>query len=94
MESKELRHYIAVLVQANKWRRDLNVPSIYKMPNPQVLGNAIDVAVSLLKELADVMEMSEKESARFNLDDVDPNHLVHTHKATMEPGKDIKVMKR
>lgn len=39
------RHYAAVLIQANRYRRDRNVPSIYRMPNPTELGKAIDYAV-------------------------------------------------
>lgn len=48
-EEKVRRHYIAVLIQANRWRRDNNVPSIYKMPNPKEVGRAIDFAINYLK---------------------------------------------
>lgn len=44
------RHYIAVLIQANRYRRDRHVPSIYRMPDPTELGNAIDFAVETLKK--------------------------------------------
>ena len=43
------RHYIAVLIQANRYRRDQHVPSIYKMPDPTELGRAIDYAIKELK---------------------------------------------
>ena len=46
---KEHRHHIAVLIQANRYRRDKHVPSIYRMPNPKELGKAIDYAVEHLK---------------------------------------------
>lgn len=43
------RLYLAVLIQANRYRRDRHVPSIYKMPNPTLLGEAIDYAIEALK---------------------------------------------
>lgn len=43
------RHYTAVLIQANRYRRDNNVPSIYRMPNPRELGKAIDYAIKYMK---------------------------------------------
>ena len=46
----EHRHHIATLVQANRYRRDKHVPSIYRMPNPKELGKAIDYAIKHLKE--------------------------------------------
>ena len=46
---QEMRHHMAVLLQANKWRRDQNVPSIYRMPNPTELGKAIDFACKYMK---------------------------------------------
>lgn len=46
---EEMRHYMAVLLQANRYRRDKNVPAIYKMPNPTELGKAIDFAVRYIK---------------------------------------------
>jgi hypothetical protein len=48
--SKErMRHHMAVLLQANRYRRDDNVPPIYRMPNPKELGQAIDFAVRFMK---------------------------------------------
>ena len=32
----------------NKWRRDDNVPNSYEMPNPTVVGKAIDIAIDAL----------------------------------------------
>ena len=49
ISKKEMRHYIAILRQANRYRRDNNVPSIYKRPNPKELGEAIDFAVDYVK---------------------------------------------
>lgn len=46
----EHRHYIATLIQANRYRRDNHVPSIYRMPDPKELGEAIDYAIEILKE--------------------------------------------
>lgn len=46
---QEMRHHMAVLIQANRYRRDQNVPSIYRMPNPTELGKAIDFAVKYMK---------------------------------------------
>lgn len=46
---QEMRHYMAVLLQANRYRRDQNVPPIYRMPNPTELGKAIDFAVKYMK---------------------------------------------
>lgn len=45
----EMRHHMAVLLQANRYRRDNNVPAIYKMPNQTELGKAIDFAVRYIK---------------------------------------------
>ena len=49
VSKKQMRHYQAVLLQANRYRRDDNVPAIYKMPNPKELGEAIDFAVKYIK---------------------------------------------
>ena len=46
---EQMRHYQAVLLQANRYRRDDHVPAIYKMPNPTELGKAIDFAVKYIK---------------------------------------------
>lgn len=46
---QQMRHYQAVLLQANRYRRDKNVPAIYKMPDPKELGRAIDFAVEYMK---------------------------------------------
>lgn len=46
---EQMRHYMAVLLQANRYRRDQNVPAIYRMPNPKELGEAIDFAVKYMK---------------------------------------------
>lgn len=45
----QMRHYQAVLLQANRYRRDDNVPAIYKMPDPKELGKAIDFAFEYIK---------------------------------------------
>lgn len=49
VSKEQMRHYQALLLQANRYRRDDNVPSIYKMPNPKELGEAIDFAVKYIK---------------------------------------------
>jgi hypothetical protein len=45
----EKRHYMAVLTQMNRYRRDDNVPSIYRMPDPKEVGKAIDFLVEYSK---------------------------------------------
>ena len=50
----EFRHLIAVLIQANRYRRDNEVPAIYKMPNPKELGLAIDFAVEYMKTFSKI----------------------------------------
>lgn len=49
VSNEECRHHIAVLIQANRYRRDPHVPAIYRMPAPKELGKAIDFAVKYLK---------------------------------------------
>lgn len=46
---ERMRHFMAVMLQANRYRRDKNVPAIYRMPNPTELGMAIDFAVKYMK---------------------------------------------
>lgn len=46
---QQMRHHMAVLLQANRYRRDDNVPAIYRMPNPTELGKAIDFSVKYMK---------------------------------------------
>lgn len=55
------RHYTAVLIQANRYRRDNNVPSIYRMPNPRELGRAIDYAIKYMKGAAIILRGRENE---------------------------------
>ena len=43
------RHYIAVLMQFNRYRRDNDVPSIYRMPDQAEIGKAIDFGVKYMK---------------------------------------------
>ena len=45
----QMRHHMAVLLQANRYRRDDNVPAIHKMPDPKELGKAIDFAYNYIK---------------------------------------------
>ena len=49
VSKKEMRHHMAVLLQANRYRRDDNVPSIYTMPNPKELCEAIDFSVEYIR---------------------------------------------
>ena len=46
---EQMRHYQAVLLQANRYRRDDNVPAIYKMPDQTEIGEAIDFACEYIK---------------------------------------------
>lgn len=46
---KEARHHVAVLIQANRYRRDPHVPAIYRMTRPVELGRAIDFAIKYIK---------------------------------------------
>lgn len=50
---EQMRHHMAVLLQANRYRRDQHVPSIYKMPDPTELGRAIDFAVLYMRTFDD-----------------------------------------
>ena len=49
VSKEQMRHHLAVLVQTNRYRRDDNVPAIYKMPRPKEIGEAIDFAVDYVK---------------------------------------------
>ena len=49
VSKKEMRHHMAILLQANRYRRDDNVPAIHKMPDPKELGEAIDFAYNYIK---------------------------------------------
>lgn len=49
VSKEDMRHYQAVLLQANRYRRDDNVSSIYRMPDPKELGMAIDFAYQFIK---------------------------------------------
>lgn len=49
VSNAQMRHYQAVLLQANRYRRDDNVPAIYRMPDPKELGRAIDFAFKFIK---------------------------------------------
>ena len=40
---------IEVLTHANAWRRDNEVVNIYRMPDPEELGIAIDFAINYMK---------------------------------------------
>lgn len=51
---KEMRHNMAVLLQANRYRRDDNVPSIYRMPDPKEVGEAIDFSVRYMKVISEL----------------------------------------
>lgn len=54
VSKEQMRHYVAVLRQANRYRRDNHVPAIYKMPNPTELGKAIDFACEYIKVFSDI----------------------------------------
>lgn len=44
-----MRHHMAVLLLANRWRRDESEHHIYKMPNPKEFGKAIDFSIKYMK---------------------------------------------
>lgn len=48
------RHYRAVLLQANRYRRDQHVPSIYRMPDPKEFGEAIDFACEYMRVFSEL----------------------------------------
>ena len=54
VSNKEARHHTAVLIQANRYRRDQNVPAIYRMPDPKDLGAAIDFAIKYIKQFSEI----------------------------------------
>lgn len=54
ISDEQMRHYIAVLIQSNRYRRDKHVPAIYRMPDQTELGKAIDFAVKYLKTFSDL----------------------------------------
>lgn len=47
-----MRHYLAVLLQANRYRRDGHVPAWHRMPQPTELGKAIDFAYLYIKTMS------------------------------------------
>lgn len=55
VSNEEQRHYMAVLLQANRYRRDDHVPSIYRMPDPKELGKAIDFAYNYIKTFSQML---------------------------------------
>ena len=46
---EKMRHYQALMLQHNRWRRDDNVPNSHKKVNPKELGEAIDFACKYMK---------------------------------------------
>ncbi len=50
---EDMRHYQAVLLQFNRWRRDCHFPSIYTMPEQSEISKAIDFACEYLKRYAE-----------------------------------------
>jgi len=49
---KAMRHYLAVLLQANMYRRGQHVPAWHAMPHATDLGKAIDFAYKYIKTLS------------------------------------------
>ncbi len=49
ISEEEMRHYLAVLIQHNRWRRDDHVPNSRKMADPKEIGKAIDFAINYIK---------------------------------------------
>lgn len=44
-----IQEAIDVLTQYNLWRRDDNIPNSYEMPEPKIIGIAVDKAVETMK---------------------------------------------
>lgn len=53
MKTEEI---IKTLEQFNAWRRNDSIPNDIEMPDPKLLGQAIDGAVSLLKNRDDIIK--------------------------------------
>ena len=49
ISTEQARHYVAVLLCHNRWRRDNNVPSVYRMQDAKELGKAMDFAYEYIK---------------------------------------------
>ena len=45
-----IKEAMNILINHNKWRRDMHVPNQYEMVNPTDLGKAIDVAIAVLNK--------------------------------------------
>lgn len=54
VSERQMRHYMAVLLQHNRWRRDLHVPSIYRMPDPKEFGKAVDFACECMRVFSEL----------------------------------------
>ena len=52
VSKKDMRHYMAVLLQFNRYRRDNE--RIYRCPNPTEIGEAIDFAVRYIKVFSEL----------------------------------------
>ena len=51
---EDARHYLAVLTQHNRWRRDQHVTNYCLPVNPTELGKAIDFVIDYTKTLMDI----------------------------------------
>lgn len=49
ISEQEMRHHIAVLMLANRWRRTDQPTGTYRMPDPKEIGLAIDFAIKYIK---------------------------------------------
>lgn len=49
ISEQTMRHYLAVLIQHNRWRRDNEIPNSRKPVDARELGKAIDFAVDYIK---------------------------------------------
>ena len=52
VSKKDMRHYMAVLLQFNRYRRDDE--GIYRCPNPTEIGEAIDFAYGYMKVFSEL----------------------------------------
>lgn len=51
---KDMRHHMAVLLQANRYRSDDHVPAVYRMPDQKEFGSAIDFAVEYMRVFSEL----------------------------------------
>lgn len=66
----------SILIHFNKWRRDRHIPNAYEMPNPTMIGFAIDFAITAITILETLLNIIEK----YSKPDVKRTHPHKTYK--------------